>query len=156
MLQDRKLYYCRNGEINSVRSAGEMKTSFKRYCKTLKLENDPKLIEEYKQLHAMGAAWPEVTEGAKKVGIINLEIYISGTTLFMIMETAADFDHDQAMARLATLPRQNEWEATVSKFQKTSEDASADEKWCLLERIFKMDQEKEEDMHDGYIEEVYY
>jgi L-rhamnose mutarotase len=131
-----------------------MKTSFKRYCKILELENDPLLIEEYKRLHAMGAGWPEVTAGAKEVGIINLEIYISGTTLFMIMETAADFDHDKAMARLATLPRQSEWEATVSKYQKTSSDASADEKWQLLERIFKMDQDNEEDMSKGYLQEI--
>jgi len=131
-----------------------MKTTFKRYCKTLELENNPKLIEEYKRLHALGAAWLEVTAGAKEVGIINLEIYITGTILFMIMETVADFDHDQAMARLATLPRQGEWEATVSKFQKTSEDASADEKWRLIERIFKMDQDKEEDMNDGYVKKM--
>ena len=131
-----------------------MKKHFKRYCKTLQLENDLQLIEEYKRLHAMGAAWPEITAGAKEVGIIDLEIYISGTTLFMIMDTIADFDHDQAMARLATLPRQREWEATVSKFQKTSEDASADEKWELIERIFKMDQQKEYNMRDGYVEEI--
>lgn len=131
-----------------------MKKSFKRYCKKLELENDPQLIEEYKKLHAMGAAWPEVTAGAKEVGIINLEIYISGTTLFMIMETTADFNHDEAMTRLATLPRQSEWEATVSKFQKTSADASSDEKWQLLERIFKMDQDKDEHMAEGYVQEI--
>ena len=113
---------------------------FKRYCKCLELENDPALIEEYRKLHAMGAAWPEITAGMKEVGIIDMEIYISGTTLFMIMDTRADFDHDQAMAKLATLPRQGEWEALVSKYQKTSSDASAKEKWRLIERIYKMDQ----------------
>ena len=131
-----------------------MKKHYKRYCKTLQLEGDPKLIEDYKRLHAMGAAWPEITAGAKEVGIIDLEIYLAGTTLFMIMDTVADFDHDQAMSNLATLPRQGEWEATVSKFQKTSADASADEKWQLIERIFKMDQSKEEEMQEGYVEEI--
>ena len=131
-----------------------MKKHYKRYCKTLQLEGDPKLIEDYKRLHAMGAAWPEITAGAKEVGIIDLEIYLVGTTLFMIMDTVADFDHDQAMSNLATLPRQGEWEATVSKFQKTSADASADEKWQLIERIFKMDQSKEEEMQEGYVEEI--
>jgi len=51
-----------------------MASQFKRYCKTLKLENDPQLINEYIKVHAMGAAWPEVTEGMKKVGIIDMEI----------------------------------------------------------------------------------
>jgi len=31
---------------------------FKRYFKTLTLEDDPQLIEDYKKVHARGAAWP--------------------------------------------------------------------------------------------------
>lgn len=115
-----------------------MKT-YKRYCKTLELENDPALIEEYLRLHAPGAVWPEITAGMKGVGIIDMEIYISGTTLFMIMDTVPDFDHDSAMTRLAALPRQAEWEALVSRFQKTDTNTSAGEKWRLIERIYKMD-----------------
>jgi L-rhamnose mutarotase len=42
------------------------------------------------------------------------------------------------MAELAVKPRQKEWEAYVSKFQVTSADAFADEKWHLIERIFKL------------------
>ena len=111
----------------------------KRYCKTLQLENDSNLIEAYKKVHAPGAVWPEITQGMKEVGILDMEIYIYGTQLFMIMDTVADFDHDKAMAELATKPRQSEWEAYVSQYQKTSETATADEKWQLMERIFKMD-----------------
>ncbi len=132
-----------------------MAAIFKRYCKTLKLENDRELIEEYKKVHAMGAAWPEITQGMKNVGIIDMEIYVAGTQLFMIMDTIVDFDHDKAMAKLATLPRQSEWEAYVSRFQKTSTDASADEKWQLLERIYEMDQKEEYKAEDGYVKEVY-
>ena len=128
--------------------------AFKRYCKCLELENDPALIEEYKKLHAMGASWPEITTGMKEVGIIDMEIYLSGMTLFMIMDTKADFDHEQAMTKLATLPRQAEWEALVSKYQKTSSDASAREKWRLVERIYKMDQKQESKPEEGYIEEI--
>ena len=127
---------------------------FKRYCKSLELENDPVLIAEYKKLHAMGGIWPEITAGMKEVGIIDMEIYLSGTTLFMIMDTKADFDHDRAMTKLATLQRQAEWEALVSKYQKTSSDASAKEKWRLIERIFKMDQKQEYGLEEGYFEEI--
>jgi len=126
---------------------------FKRYCKRMELEDDPVLIDEYKKLHAMGSAWPEVTAGMKEVGIIDMEIYISGTTLFMIMDTDADFDHERAMAKLATLPRQAEWEAVVSKSQRTHSGASAKDKWRLVERIYKMDQTRECDAEDGYVEE---
>lgn len=114
-------------------------TAFKRYCKTLSLKDDARLIEDYKKVHAPSAAWPEITQGMKDVGILDMEIYILGTRLFMIMDTVADFDHETAMAELATKPRQSEWEAYVSRFQQTSAEATADEKWQLMERIYKLD-----------------
>ena len=112
---------------------------YSRYCKTLDLKNDPALIEEYQQVHAPGAAWPEITQGMLEVGIVDMEIYLLGNRLFMIMDTVPGFDHDKAMAELARKPRQAEWEAFVSKFQKTSADATADEKWQLMKRIYKLD-----------------
>jgi L-rhamnose mutarotase len=111
---------------------------YKRFCKTLTLEDDPQLIEAYKKVHSKGATWPEISQGMIDVGILDMEIYISGTRLFMIMDTIPDFDHEKAMAELATKPRQSEWEAYVSQFQKTSAEASADEKWQLIERIYKL------------------
>ncbi len=111
---------------------------YKRYCKALKLENDSNLIEEYKKVHAPDACWPEITQGMREVGITDMEIYILGNQLFMIMDTVANFNHDEAMKELATKPRQSEWEAYVSRFQKTTADATADEKWQLMERIYKL------------------
>jgi L-rhamnose mutarotase len=113
-------------------------TSYKRYCKTLTLEDDPRLIEEYKKVHAAGAAWPEIAKGMTEVGIIDMEIYLSGTKLFMIMDTVPEFDHDTAMAELAAKPRQSDWEVYVSRFQRTASEASAGEKWQLIERIYKL------------------
>lgn len=115
------------------------RNAYKRFCKTLSLKEDDRLIEEYKKVHAPGAAWPEITAGMREVGIMDMEIYIHGTTLFMIMDTVPDFDHDSAMAELSKKPRQGEWEAYVSKFQQTSSQATADEKWQLMERIYKLD-----------------
>jgi L-rhamnose mutarotase len=116
-----------------------MATTSKRYCKTLTLKNDDELIRAYKQVHAPGAVWPEITKGMREVGITDMEIYLAGNRLFMIMETAPGFDHNKAMASLAKKPRQSEWEAYVSKFQNTSTDATAEEKWQLMERIYKME-----------------
>ena len=113
-------------------------TDYIRFCKTLTLENDPQLIKDYKKVHAAGAGWPEITQGMIDVGILDMEIYIVGTRLFMIMDTVPDFDHDAAMTELAAKPRQSEWETYVSRFQRTSADASADEKWQLIERIYKL------------------
>ncbi|PLB86080.1 L-rhamnose mutarotase [Dysgonamonadaceae bacterium] len=111
---------------------------YKRYCKTLELKDDPKLIEAYKKIHAPGAAWPEITQGMREVGIVDMEIYLYGNQLFMIMETVLDFDHEKVMEELAGKPSQSEWETFVSRFQKTSPDSSATEKWQLMERFYKM------------------
>lgn len=131
-----------------------MKKTYKRYCKCIELKDDSHLVEEYKKLHGIGEAWPEITNGMKQVGILDMEIYIHSTTLFMIMDTKEEFNHEEAMEKLSKLPRQSEWEALVSKYQKTNSDTSAGEKWVLLERIYKMDQKTEEFPEDGYIEEL--
>jgi L-rhamnose mutarotase len=67
-----------------------------------------------------------------------MEIYLLDDQAFMIMDTVPNFDHDQAMHMLATKPRQAEWEALVAPFQQTAADATAAEKWRLLERIYKL------------------
>jgi len=113
---------------------------FKRYGKTMELRNDHALIEAYKKAHAKGETWPEITQGMKEIGILDMEIYLQGTRLFMIMDTVVGFDHDKAMAELSLKPRQSEWEAYMSLFQDTTTEATADQKWQLMERIYKMDE----------------
>lgn len=113
-------------------------STFKRYCKSLELRDDPQLIEAYKKAHSPKNLWPEIMHGIRQVGIIDMEIYIDGTRLFMIMDTVPEFDPVKDMERLASLPRQQEWETYMSQFQNSGADATADEKWHLVERIFKL------------------
>ena len=120
-----------------------MKSMFKRYCKILTLKDDPELIKQYKEVHGINKAWPEITQGMKEVGIIDMEIYFHGNILFMIMDTVADFDHEKAMKELSSKPRQKEWERYVSRFQNTDSGATAGSKWTLMERIYEMDQKTE-------------
>lgn len=114
-------------------------TNFLRFCKTMELRNDDELIHAYKKAHAQGAAWPEVTLGMKEVGILDMEIYLLGTTLFMIMDTVPDFNHALAMETLAQKPRQSEWEQYMSRFQHSAGGHNANEKWQMMERIYKME-----------------
>ena len=106
----------------------------KRYCQTLSLKDDPQLVEKYIEVHSH--VWPEIIEGQHEVGILSMEIYAKGRNLFMIVETVDDFDWERDMARLATLPRQAEWEAYVSRFQGCSPEAKSTEKWQLMTKIF--------------------
>ena len=106
----------------------------KRYCQTLTLVDNEKLIEQYVEVHKH--VWPEIIEGQREVGILDMQIYRKGRHLFMIMDTVDDFNFERDMPRLATLPRQAEWEAYVSQFQGAKADARSDEKWQIMERIF--------------------
>ena len=45
----------------------------KRYCLTLDLKNDPKLIAEYDHHHKQ--VWSEVLDSIKQSGILSMEIY---------------------------------------------------------------------------------
>ncbi|WP_455585873.1 L-rhamnose mutarotase [Bacteroides sp.] len=110
----------------------------KRYCRTLDLRDDPELIAEYRRRHSQEEIWPEVMAGIREVGILEMEIYILGTRLFMIVETALDFDWDTAMERLSTLPRQQEWEDYMSIFQLVTPGTTSAQKWQLMERMFHL------------------
>lgn len=106
----------------------------KRYCQTLTLVDDEEMIKKYVEAHVH--VWPEIIEGQRQVGILDMQIYRKGRNLFMICDTVDDFDWERDMACLATLPRQAEWEAYVSQFQGCAANARSDEKWQMMEKIF--------------------
>ena len=102
----------------------------------LEISDDPELIAQYRKWHSEEFSWKEIRDGIRQVGILEMELYIIGNRLAMIVDTPADFNWQEAMNRLAALPRQEEWEAFVSKFQGCAADARSDEKWQPMERIF--------------------
>ncbi|KAA6301485.1 MAG: L-fucose mutarotase [Candidatus Ordinivivax streblomastigis] len=108
----------------------------KRYCQTLHLKNDPVLIEEYIRIHSEQYSWPAIREGIRSIGILEMEIFHIGNQLFMIVETPLDFNWEEAFEQLAQLPRQQEWEEFVARFQLSDPKASSAEKWQLMDRIF--------------------
>ncbi|MDD3788857.1 MAG: L-rhamnose mutarotase [Petrimonas sp.] len=108
----------------------------KRFCQTLSLKNDPELIEAYVREHAN--VWPEIQEGIRAVGILDMQIFMHENRLFMIVDTVDDFDWDKDMERLAALPRQAEWEAYMDKYQDAGEGKKSNEKWQIMQRIFKL------------------
>ena len=73
----------------------------KRYCQTLELVNDPKLIEKYCEIHAH--VWPEVVAGQREVGILDMQLYRYDTHVFMICDTVDDFA--SLLVSLPALPR---------------------------------------------------
>lgn len=107
-----------------------------RYCLTLDLANDPELIAEYKKHHAN--VWPEVLESIRSSGVLDLEIYLLGTRLFMILETTDEFSFDQKAEADRSNPKVQQWEKLMWRFQRPLPQAKPGEKWLLMERIFEL------------------
>ena len=109
----------------------------KRYCLMLDLKDDPTLIAEYKQYHEK--IWPEITKSIKDAGIVDLEIYLLDTRMFMVMEVNEQFSFERKANTDRENPKVREWEELMWKFQKPFSNAKPGEKWLLMERIFKLE-----------------
>ncbi|MFK8162619.1 MAG: L-rhamnose mutarotase [Lewinella sp.] len=102
------------------------------------LKDDPALIEKYKAYHAAGNAWPEITKSITSSGITDMEIFLAGNRLFMIMTTTDDYDGAAKAAADASNPKVQEWETLMDTFQQRLPFAPKGEKWVEMERIFKL------------------
>src|SRR5215467_6316742 len=109
----------------------------KRYCLTLDLKDDPKLIAEYKRYHEK--IWPEITKSIRDAGITDMEIYLLGTRMFMIMEVSETFSSEAKAKADRQNPKVREWEELMWRFQRPLPNAKPGEKWVLMERIFKLE-----------------
>lgn len=109
----------------------------RRYCLTLDLQDDPALIAEYKRYHEK--IWPEITQSIKRAGIEDMEIYLLGTRLFMIVEAGPEFSFEAKARADQADAKVREWEQLMWKFQKALPQAKAGEKWLRMERIFKLE-----------------
>lgn len=68
----------------------------KRYVQFLEISDDPELVAQYRKWHSEEYSWKEVRDGIRAVGILEMEIYILGSKLVMIVDTPADFQRDLA------------------------------------------------------------
>ena len=107
-----------------------------RYCLALDLKDSPQLIEEYKRHHQN--VWPEIAKSIREAGIEDMEIYLVGRRLFMIMEVSDRFSFEEKARADRSNPKVQEWEKLMWKFQQPLPQAPPGEKWMLMERIFKL------------------
>jgi L-rhamnose mutarotase len=109
----------------------------RRYCLTLDLKDDPTLIAEYKRYHQK--VWPEITQSIKDSGIEDMEIYLFGTRMFMIMEVNERFSFETKAQGDGKNQKVQEWENLMWRFQQSLPQAKPGEKWMRMERIFKLE-----------------
>jgi len=107
----------------------------KKYCLALDLKDDENLIRQYEGYHR--AIWPEIEESLSAAGIISMEIFRTGTRLFMIMETTDEFSFEEKDRSDRSNKKVVEWEALMSMYQQSLPHAKPGEKWVLMKNIFK-------------------
>ncbi|RZL46193.1 MAG: L-rhamnose mutarotase [Pedobacter sp.] len=107
-----------------------------RYCFTLDLKEDKKLIDTYKQYHR--SVWPEVKDSIKDAGIENMEIYLISNRLFMIMEVNDDFTFEAKNKADLANAKVQEWEKLMWNFQQALPFAKPGEKWVMMDQIFEL------------------
>lgn len=109
----------------------------KRYCLALDLKDDATLIAEYEAYHQN--VWPEILESIASSGILQMEIYRTGTRLFMIAETTDDFSFETKAAADAGNAKVQEWEQLMWNYQQALPGSQPGEKWVLMKKIFSVD-----------------
>lgn len=107
-----------------------------RYCLTLDLKDDARLIAEYEAYHKN--IWPEILKSIKDSGIVVMEIYRLHTRMMMIMETNDDFSFEEKSKMDISNPKVQAWEALMWKYQQALPTANDGEKWILMDKIFAL------------------
>jgi L-rhamnose mutarotase len=110
-----------------------------RYCLALDLKDDPESIENYKKYYRKENFSPEITKSIKEAGAVDMQIFLTGNRLFMIMEVDETFDFAKKAEMDTNNPRVQDWENFVSQFQQRIPWAKDDQKWVLMEKIYGLD-----------------
>ena len=112
-------------------------SSMKTFAMALDLVDDPSSIEEYKEYHRN--VWPEVKEGLLDIGIEDMEIYLLGDRLFMVVDTKDDFDIETDFQRYTdSSEKAAEWDTLMRKFQKRTPFTNEYEWWAPMKRVFNL------------------
>ena len=107
-----------------------------RHCLTLDLQNDPEKIAEYKRHHEK--IWPEIRDSLFDAGVKDMEIYLAGTRMFMIMDVAESFSFENKAAMDRSNSKVMEWEELMANFQAVPEGADAVKRWAVMEKVFDL------------------
>jgi L-rhamnose mutarotase len=105
-----------------------------RHCLTLDLKDDATAISEYKRYHMK--IWPEIKQSLFDVGVVEMEIYLLETRMFMIMDVNNTFSLAAKAAADVVNAKVQEWETIMHGFQKQLPQSGQEQWWIPMERVF--------------------
>jgi L-rhamnose mutarotase len=108
----------------------------RRHVLVLDLKPDPVLIEKYREHHKH--VWPGNLEGIRRAGILEMELWLWGNRLCMIMETEPGFSFERKAAADAGDADVQAWEKLMDTYQQQLPGAPPGSKWQPMELIFTL------------------
>jgi L-rhamnose mutarotase len=114
----------------------------RRHCLALDLKDNESAVAEYTRYHQK--IWPEIRDSIIAAGILDMEIYLLGRRLFMIMEVADHFSFAEKAVADAGNPKVREWENLMEIFQQPLPESRPEQKWVLMDRIFSLQEQRVE------------
>ncbi len=110
-----------------------------RHVFTVNLKDDSESVEAYTRYHR--AVWPEVQASLKRVGVQQMDIYLLGHRLVMVVEMRDGLDYRTAFkSHVSSSQRVAEWERLMTSLFEPPADAHAGEWWALMDPVFHMGQ----------------
>jgi L-rhamnose mutarotase len=100
------------------------------------LKDDPGVVERYKELHRR--VWPEVLASLRRAGVVQMDIYLLGRRLVMVLDTKGPDYRRCLAAHVASHPRVAEWETLMRSLQQPPPGAPPGEWWVGMEPVFTL------------------
>ena len=106
-----------------------------RHVLAVDLKDDPAVIKAYKEHHRR--VWPEVLRSLRGAGLADLQIYMLGRRLVMLVDLQDGLDVRRAFAgHAASHPRVAEWEALMKSMQQPVPGSGPGEWWAAMQPVF--------------------
>ena len=106
---------------------------------TVNLKDDAGIVETYKRHHR--DVWPEVQASLRRVGVQQMDIYLLGRRLVMVVEMRNGLDYRAAFtSHASSSERVVEWERLMKSLQEPPAEARADEWWAFMDPVFHLEQ----------------
>lgn len=108
-----------------------------RHMLAVDLKDDPAVVETYKEHHRR--VWPEVLRSLRAAGLADMQIYILGRRLVMLVDMKEGLDVRRVFAaHVASHARVAEWEALMKSMQQPAPGSAAGEWWAVMQPVFHL------------------
>jgi L-rhamnose mutarotase len=100
------------------------------------LKDDPARIATYVEHHER--VWPEVIASLRQAGIRELDIYLLGRRLVMIVETDGRDVRECFASHRSSAPRVVEWEVLMKSLQEPPPGSAPEDWWAAMRPVFRL------------------